>query len=175
VITFAEEPRLAVRFTRNLEVLAGGLAGLEARGETRLWDAVAFGLHYLAGVRGKRALVVLTDGLDSDSRHRYEDVLEYARRSGVVIHIVGLNVPTRPAEAGMFVDRLARETGGLAFRIRGPAELGRVYESIRSELRAQYLIAYQSDAAEDDRAFREVEVRVARRGVGVRTARGYSP
>ncbi|MCM2270337.1 MAG: VWA domain-containing protein, partial [Thermoanaerobaculia bacterium] len=64
IVTFDDEPRLAVRFTRDVEVLAGGLADLEAAGDTRLWDAVAYALHYFSGIRGKRALVLISDGLD---------------------------------------------------------------------------------------------------------------
>jgi Ca-activated chloride channel family protein len=173
VLTFADEPRLAVRFTRSPEVLAGGLAGLEARGETRLWDAVAYALHYFSGIRGKRAIVLLTDGLDSGSKFRFEEVLEYARRTGVAIYVVGLDVPLNPPDAGMLIDRLARETGGRSFRISRALELGPVYRDIQRELRAQYLIAYQSDGTGE--GFREIELRVKRPGVEVRTVRGYYP
>jgi VWFA-related protein len=174
VITFADEPRLAVRFARDLELLAGGLADLEAAGDTRLWDAVAFALHYFSGIRGKRALVLISDGLDSGSRFSYEQILEYARRTGVAIYVVGLNVPNRPPEPGMFLDRLARETGGRSFRISQAVELGPVYREIERELRAQYLIAYQSSSPPSDE-FREIAVEAARAGVALRTVRGYYP
>jgi VWFA-related protein len=174
VLTFADEPRLAVRFTRDVEVLAGGLADLEASGDTRLWDAVAFALHYFSGIRGKRALVLLTDGIDSGSRFGFDEILEYARRTGVATYVVGMNVPSRPPEAGMFIDRLARETGGRSFRVARAGELGPVYREIERELRAQYLIAYQS-SNQPSAEFREIAVRAARPGAELRTARGYYP
>jgi len=173
VITFADEPHLAVRFTSSVEVLAGGLADLEARGETNLWDSLAYALHYFSGIRGKRALVLISDGVDSGSRYRFDDVIEYARRTGVAIYVIGLNVPNRPLEAGMFIDRLARETGGRSFRISHAIELEHVYEQIRAELRAQYLVTYQSSGEGD--GFREIELRVSRPGVEARTVRGYYP
>jgi Ca-activated chloride channel homolog len=174
VVTFADEPRLAVRFTRDVEVLAGGLADLEATGDTRLWDAVAFSLHYFSGIRGKRALVLISDGVDSGSRFSHEVILDYARRTGVAIYVVGLNVPTRPPEPGMFIDRLARETGGRSFRISRASELGPVYREIESELRAQYLIAYQSSSPPST-DYREIAVEARRPGVSLRTVRGYYP
>jgi Ca-activated chloride channel homolog len=174
VMTFADEPRLAVRFTRDVEVLAGGLADLEAHGGTRLWDAIAFALHYFSGIRGKRALVLLSDGLDAGSRFGYEEILDYARRTGVAIYVVGVNVPSHPPEPGMLIDRLARETGGRAFRITRAAELAPVYREIERELRAQYLVAYQSSHPPSTE-FREVELRAARPGVELRTVRGYYP
>lgn len=175
VITFADAPRLAVRFTANLELLAGGLAGLEAQGETRFFDSLAFALHYFAGVRGKRALILLTDGDDSESRFRFEEVLEYARRTGVTIYAIGLNVPSQPVDAGVHLDQLARETGGRSFRIRRANELASVYETIRQELRSQYLLAYQSSRLDGSAAYREITLEVARPGVSARTIAGYYP
>jgi Ca-activated chloride channel family protein len=175
VITFADAPRLAVRFTANLEVLAGGLAGLKAEGETRLHDSLAFALHYFSGVRGKRALILLSDGVDSESRYRFDEVLEYARRTGVTIYSIGLNVPANPADAGTHLDQLARETGGRSFRIRRANELASVYESIRQELRSQYLLAYQSSRLDGSTAFREIDLEVRRPGVTARTLSGYYP
>jgi VWFA-related protein len=72
------------------------------------------------------------------------------------------------------LDRLARDTGGLSFRADRTARLGRIYDEIEAELRQQYLIGYQSDAAGGDE-FRRVEVDVERPGVEVRTAPGYYP
>ena len=175
VITFADAPRLAVRFTNNLEVLAGGLAGLKAEGETRLHDSLAFALHYFSGVRGKRALILLSDGDDSESHYRFDEVLEYARRTGVAIYAIGLNVPANPVDAGVHLDQLARETGGRSFRIRRANELTSVYETIRQELRSQYLLAYQSSRLDGSRAFREITVEVQRTGLSARTIRGYYP
>ncbi|MEO7795406.1 MAG: VWA domain-containing protein [Thermoanaerobaculia bacterium] len=175
VITFADAPRLAVRFTGNLELLAGGLAGLQAGGETRFFDSLAFALHYFSGVRGKRALVLLTDGADSESRFRFEEVLEYARRTGVTIYAIGINVPSQPVDAGVHLDQLARETGGRSFRIRRANELASVYETIRQELRSQYLLAYQSSRLDGSTDFREITVEVARPGASARTISGYYP
>lgn len=175
VMTFADAPRLAVRFTNRLELLAGGLAGLEAAGETRFHDALAFALHYFSGVRGKRALILLTDGADSESRFRFDEVLEYARRTGVTIYAIGLNVPTKPVDAGAHLDQLARETGGRSFRIRRANELASVYETIRQELRSQYLLAYQSSRLDGATAFREIRLEVGRPGVKARTLSGYYP
>jgi VWFA-related protein len=174
VITFADAPRLAVKFTGRLDRLAGGLADLRAQGETTLYDSLAFTLHYFTGLTGKRALILISDGVDSNSRTRFDDVLDYARRSGVAIYAVGLNVPTHPPNAGVVLDRLARETGGRSFRADGPLRLDAIYDDIEKDLRSQYLLTYQSDSTGGD-DFRRVEVGIDRPGVSVRTATGYYP
>lgn len=174
VVTFADEPRLAVRFTGRTDRLAGGVAGLEARGETALYDSLAFALHYFSGISGRRALVLLSDGADTVSRTRFPQALDFARRTGVVIYTIALGLPTRPLEPGVVLDRLASETGGRAYRLERTARLGPTYEEIERELRAQWRLAYQSDAT-GGTGFRRVEVKVRRPGVRARAAAGYYP
>ena len=73
------------------------------------------------------------------------------------------------------LERLARETGGRAFRISRVAELNTIYETIRAELRSQYLIAYQSTHTDSGSRYRTIEVKVGRSGVEARTLKGYYP
>ncbi|MEM7583143.1 MAG: VWA domain-containing protein [Acidobacteriota bacterium] len=174
LITFSDAPQLVVRFTNSQEVLAGGLAGLVAEGETALFDSIIFSLHYFSGLQGKRAIVVLTDGEDSNSAYSYEDAIDFARRTGVAIYIVGLRLQSQKNEVRMRVQRLARETGGECFFIDRASQLGEVYDSIQQELRSQYLIAYQS-SKEGGEEFREVEIKMDRKGLEAKTIRGYYP
>ena len=174
LITFNNEPQLVVRFTSSQEVLAGGLAGLVAEGETAIYDSVIFSLHYFSGLPGKRAVVILTDGEDSISSYTYEDAIDFARRTGVAIYIVGLRLESQSNEVRMRMRRLAHETGGECYFIDRASQLGEVYDSIQEELRSQYLIAYQSSKADGDE-FREVEIKIERKGLEAKTIRGYYP
>lgn len=174
VIVFNDRPDLRVPLTSNHEVLAGGLSAVEADGETALYDSVIFGLYYLAGLRGKRALIVLSDGEDSVSKYTFDEALEFARHSGTAIYTIGLGLPTREQMAQARLRKLASETGGAHYSVNGAKELNRVYEQIEAELRAQYLIAYQSSWSGDE-GFREVEVAVGRSGLEVKTIPGYFP
>jgi len=175
VVTFNHLTELAVRFTNNPEVLAGGLSGIGAAGGTALWDSLVYTLYYFSGVSGKRAIVLLSDGDDQGSRYRFEDALEYARRTGVAIYAIGLGPASSEAIIRTKLMRLASETGGRSFFVHRALELGGVYEVVEAELRTQYLLAYQSTNAGSDDAFREVTVRVARPGAEAKTIRGYYP
>jgi VWFA-related protein len=175
VITFNESHDLAVPFTNNPEVLAGGLAAVTAEGETALYDSLIYALHYFSGLKGKRALILLSDGQDVASRYRFEDALEFARRTGVAIYAIGLDLPQREFDARSKLQRLAEETGGHSFFIESAAHLDRVYERVEHELRSQYLLAYQSPEQEGGDRYRTVEVKVARPGLEARTIRGYYP
>ena len=174
LVTFADEPKLRVRFTSDKGVLAGGLASLDAEGETALYDSIIFTLHYFSGLKGKRAMVVLTDGADSTSKYTFEDVIEFARHTGVAIYVIGLNLPSSERDIRGKLYRIAGETGGETFLIDNVRGLGRVYEAIQKELRSQYLIAYQSSSTEE--GFREVEIDLpGKRGLEAKSIRGYYP
>jgi Ca-activated chloride channel family protein len=175
VITFSDQPTLAVRFTNQEPVLAGGLAGLTAAGNTALYDSLIYGLYYFGGIKGKRAIVILSDGKDEGSRYTFAEALEYARRSGVALYTVGIGLSTREADVRLKLARLADETGGRYFFIDRADELERIYDSIQNELRSQYLLAYQSSKEGDPDKFRTVEVKLDKPGLEAKTVRGYYP
>ncbi|HET9209239.1 MAG TPA: VWA domain-containing protein [Thermoanaerobaculia bacterium] len=175
VITFADQPNLAVRFTNQSSVLAGGLAGLTASGNTALYDSVIYALYYFGGVKGKRAIILLSDGKDEGSHYSFSDALEYARRSGVAIYTVGIDLSTQSADVRLKLSRLADETGGRFFFIERAKELEGIYDTIQKELRSQYLLAYQSSKEGNDDKFRLVEVKVAKPGLEAKTVKGYYP
>jgi VWFA-related protein len=175
LITFNDHPNLEVKFTNDITKLAGGLAGLKAERGTALYDSLVFALYYFNGLKGQRALVMLSDGKDEHSRFTYEDTLEYARRAGVALYTIGLKLPKTQLEPRKKLGRLAAETGGRSFFVKDPAELPGIYEMIQKELRSRYYLAYQSTNTEGDNDFRTIDVQVARNGVEAKTLRGYYP
>jgi Ca-activated chloride channel family protein len=175
VVTFNGQPNLAVRFTNDTQVLAGGLSGLQADGNTALYDSIIYTLYYFGGVRGKRAVVLLTDGKDEGSRFRFTDALEYAKHSGIAFYTIGLGSTAKQPDIRLKLEQLAGDTGGRAFFIDRAGELTGAYHDIESELRAQYLLAYQSSKQGNDGKFRTVEVKLSRSGLAARTVPGYYP
>ncbi len=176
LITFNDSPELVVPFTNDHEVLAGGLAGLTAEGETALHDSIVYALHYFSGLRGKRALILLSDGEDVGSAYTFDEALDFARRTGVPIYAIGLGVAQRDAMARTKMIRLAQDTGGRSFFIDSAEGLTSVYARIETELRAQYLIAYQSSqGAEGGDRYREVDLEIKKPGLNAKTMRGYYP
>ena len=174
LITFNDHPNLAVKFTNDITQLAGGLAGLTAERGTALYDSLMFALYYFNGIKGQRALLMLSDGKDESSRFRFEETLDYARRAGVTLYAIGLSL-RRHSGPRPRLARLAAETGGRSFFVDEPAELQAIYETIQKELRSRYHLAYQSTNTETDNEFRGIDVKVARNGVEAKTLRGYYP
>jgi Ca-activated chloride channel family protein len=172
VVTFNDHPNLTVKFTNDIPTLAGGLAGLKAERGTALYDSIIFTLYYFTGVKGQRAMLLLTDGKDEGSRFTFEDALEYARRAGVTIYAIGLGDDAERHK----LQKLSEETGGRAFFLKNVDELAGIYTTIETELRSQYLIAYQStNTTSGGNTFRAVDLKVNKPGLEAKTIRGYYP
>jgi len=175
VVTFNDRPQLQVKLTNDLSALSAGLVGLKAERGTSLYDSVIFSLYYMNGVKGQRALLILTDGKDENSRFTFENMLEYARRSGVAIYPIGLAFEKSDRDAKKKLEKIADDTGGRSFFIADVAELQGIYAQIQTELRSRYLIAYQSNNSAAGDAFRGVELKCLRPGLDAKTIRGYYP
>jgi Ca-activated chloride channel family protein len=175
LIVFNDHPLLAVKLTNQIPALAGGLAGLKAERGTSLYDSVVFSLFYFNGVKGQRAIVLLSDGKDEGSRFNVEETLDFARRAGIAIYSIGLNIPRSESEARKVLKKLAEETGGRNFFIKDTSELTGIYDAIQLELRSRYLLAYQSSNATRELRFRLVDLKVDRPGLDAKTIRGYYP
>ncbi len=175
VVSFAREAALLVPPTDDLRAIEASLEDLQSIGWTALHDAVVTSLYYFRGFRGQRALILLSDGDDSASHYAFREALEYARRSGVVIYTVGLDVGSLKSGIRGKLNQLANETGGRSFYIRQAEELEAVYKEIEEELRSQYFLAYSSDNAGTDDAFRTIELVVQEGRLRARSLRGYYP
>ncbi len=173
VVAFSGKPTLVMPPTDDEGACMQGLDGLQAVGWTALHDAVVTSLYYMRELEGQRALVLLSDGDDTASSIRWEEALEYAKRSGVAVFPVGLGVGAADLRIRGKLGDLARETGGRLFYIDRAEELASVYDEIESELRSRYLIAYAPDRSDETGAFHLIEVKVKKDGLKARTIRGY--
>jgi Ca-activated chloride channel family protein len=145
------------------------LAQLDRWGTTPLYDAALAGIDAIQSATGRRALVLLSDGVDRGSRTHESDVIDHARASDVLIYPVALG-RARPA---VFAE-LAAATGGRSAHAPDGRALDHAVRSIAEELRFQYLLGYQPLRPETDRReWRSVRVTVNRPGVRVRARDGY--
>ena len=168
------EPR---EFTGDRDSLIDALDLLDFGNSTRLYDAVAESLDALEGVTGRKVILVLTDGEDTDSAVGWKDVLERAIAREVMIYSIGLEVEyfngvrhvrTRPD--GNF-RKLAEETGGGYFELQETDDLGSTFTRVAQELHSQYVLGF-SPTVRDGKTH-ELEVRVRGRGMKARARRSY--
>lgn len=174
-LAFADRPELLMERTSDVGAVAERLQDLIANGSTSLHDAVVTSLYYYRGIRGRRALILLSDGEDTSSTVAFRDALEYARRSGVSIYTIGLRIGRTDIGVRRKLENLAQETGGRTFYIKEAVELDEVYDEIEAELRSQYLLAYNSDQGGIGTEYREITLEVKGGKLQGRTIRGYYP
>jgi VWFA-related protein len=172
VVAFDLRPELVQKWSPNGGDLTAGLAKLRTGDSTALHDAVAFSLYNFAGVKGRRALIVLTDGRDTSSKLTFDQTLEYARRAGVPIYGIGIGIAPTAVDVRFNFGKLCNETGGTVFYIDHASDLKRIYDQIESELRSQYVLAFYPP---DDAGAKFHEVTVQVRGATAKTIRGYYP
>ena len=146
------------------------LASLKPWGTTGLHDAIIASIDATQAAKGRRALVLLSDGSDRYSKASAADALERARRSDVMIYPVAFGKGRPPLFA-----ELASLTGGRSFQPRDPAALNTTMRTIANELRHQYLLGYTPSRpiVAGEEQWRTITVRVDRADVTVRARDGY--
>jgi len=145
---------------------------LSSWGGTSLHDVILRGIEALGPRKGRKALVVFSDGDDETSRATMEDVRERAERSDAPAYMIGLGRGAHEAQYRAILDDLARMSGGRAFHTEDPGELREVFASITDELDSQYVLAYASTKPERDGAWRTLRVEAGRDRL-VRARQGY--
>ena len=123
----------------------------------------------------RRAIVLLTDGVDNASSRKLDEAIDRAWRAGVIIYSIGIGDRFRfEGVREDILKRLGEETGGRAYFPRSADDLLNDFRQIESELRSQYLVAYSPANSTHDGRFRRVEVRVnARPDARIIHRRGY--
>jgi VWFA-related protein len=177
VVQFNESVKASVEFTADLDRLDQFIEGLQAWGGTSLFDAIRYGLDRIKDRPGRKAVVVFSDGADTTSEMKEDDVVGYARSVEATIYSVGIR-----GDSGLqarsprgFLRRIANETGGAFFFPERVGELIKVFNEIATELHNHYALGYTPKRAADG-TWREIELRLIRKDLGdvqVRVRKGY--
>ena len=162
----AVAPRIAL--TSNLASVRGELLLIEPEGHTAIMDGAYVALTATLAETGRSLVVVCTDGYDTSSWLRPEEVLESAKRSSAVIYAVTSDAASRRSP----LQDLADATGGQMLQVRSGSDLTTAFQKILQDFRSRYVLAYSPHGVAEG-GFHRLEVRVKRRGVTVRARPGY--
>lgn len=168
LVEFATEVRIArygqADFPRMVERIRAG----KPTGETAMYDALGTYLDSASENDGRTILLLYTDGGDTKSSSRFEDVLTLVRASTATIYAVGFldNQPQRVRlEQRRRLERLARASGGQAFFPSSMKDVETAYDQVVQQIRAQYTFGFLSTNTKKDGTKRKVEVKVRRPGL----------
>ena len=174
LVSFDSQPLLVQRWSTRLADVNAGLAKLRAEEATALYDAVVYSLYNFVGVKGQKALVLITDGKDTASKFSFEQAIEYARRAAVPIYAIGIGIRATEIDTRYKLGQFCSETGGNIYYIESASDLGRIYNDIQNELRSQYILGfYPPNGVKPGSKWHEISVQVSEGRA--KTIRGYYP
>jgi Ca-activated chloride channel homolog len=138
---------LALDRTRDGQAVLNKLTFAQPRGTTAFYDACYLGVDKVThGTHAKRALLVISDGQDNNSRYRFNELRRLVKESDVIIYAIGIEEPRDgelASEGQSILDDIAGVSGGKAFFPQSSAEMDDIFENIALELRHQYAIGYR--------------------------------
>lgn len=179
VISFDTGPELVADLTGDTEKLASAIRGLRPGGGTALYDAIFFGcrdklMQDQPMHKFRRAMVIISDGDDNQSRYTRDQALEMAHKADVAIYAISTNITRIQSDGDKVLKYLTQETGGLTFFPFKVQDLAQSFENIANELRHQYNVLYRPDPVKADGLYHPVDIRVkGRKDLLVRARKGY--
>ncbi|MBN2432097.1 MAG: VWA domain-containing protein [Acidobacteria bacterium] len=176
LVTYDMKPRIAADFTLDKnKIISEANVNLYFKGfnESNLSDAIIFVLERMAEVDGKKAVVLLSTGLDTFSKRNYDDAIEVAESSDTVVYaismgqLVRLRYETRMSDilqsdfrfADLRLKTFAKITGGESYFPRFATEYPAIFQNILLYLRYQYTLAYTPRNQDTDDEKRKIEVK----------------
>jgi len=179
VMGFDSTPTVTQDWTNNLDGLQSGVNKLRPGGGTALFDAVYTACRdkLLDISRGqepvRRAMVLVSDGNDNQSRAYLDDAVKMCQRSETIIYAISTNWTPSRGKGDDVLRKMADETGGRAFYPPSVEEISNGFASIEEELRSQYALTYTPADFKTDGAFRTIYLFANDRKYQVRARKGY--
>jgi Ca-activated chloride channel family protein len=188
LLIFADgEVEVASNFSNDKTGLLSVLERTEAYGQTALNDAVGVSPEFAnRGNNEKRALLLITDGIENDSEYSPEQAVEVARRVDIPIYTIGYKIPLNEQFLKKYkrsegltatgivesLEKFSEATGGKAYFINEPLDLKNALRLIKQELSHHYILGYTS-YTDPDNEYRKIRVDTKKKSYRVRTREGY--
>ena len=178
LITFADAPKFEHVLSTNRTWSIDAIKKYTALGGTALYDALYNSLQHLRDVKGRRAVVLLSDGRDEDnpgkgpgSKHVLADVLALQQKVGATVYAIGLGTNLDYDT----LERLAEQSGGQTYYAEDASALSAQFRKIVEDLRRRYVLSYSSTNRMADGNWRTVDIRPRASGLVVSGPTGYFP
>lgn len=178
VLAFDEVPDVTQDFTGDLDKLTQGIKAIQPGGGTAMWDAVFYAcrdklLKQGGAVPVRKAIIIVSDGDDNQSRVLRQEALEMAQRAGVIVYTISTNPSDMQDQGDKNLKLLAEATGGRAFFPFKLEQLSDAFRDIQEELRSQYSVSYKPDQFTPNGQYRPIQIVAEKKKLHVRAKRGY--
>jgi len=178
VIGFDTTPEVTQDMTEDTEKLAHGVRMLRPGGGTAMYDAIYYAcrdklMQDKSSGATRRAIILLSDGEDNQSRVSREEAVEMAQRADVIIYAISTNTSGLKTRGDKVMEHFADETGGKAFFPFKIQDVADAFSQIQDELRSQYDVAYKPADFEPNGKYRKIEILADNKKYKVRSRKGY--
>lgn len=132
-------------------------------GSTAIWDSIWVTSAEVLGPapdKTRRAVILLTDGVDTSSRKKLDEAVDAAIKSEAVIYSIGIGDDFYGGVNKSSLNKISERTGGRAYFPRDERELRDAFKQIQEEMRSQYLLAYEPSNASKDGSYRKIEIQL---------------
>ena len=133
------------------------------QGSTAIWDAIWITSEEVlkpSPDKTRRAIILLTDGVNTFGNKKLDDAVQAALRSEAVVYAIGIGDNFYDGVDKGVLNKISERTGGRAFFPRDESELRKAFTQIQIEMRSQYLIAYEPSNQKRDGSYRKIEIQV---------------
>jgi len=179
VVSFDTSPELRADLMDDTDKLDQAIRDLRPGGGTALYDAIFFACRDKLQQdqprhKFRRAIVILSDGEDNQSRYTRDQALELAQKAEVVIYAISTNITRIDTDGDKILKYFTSETGGSAYFPFKVEDMEQDFSNIHNELRHQYNISYRPEPLLTDGLFHNIEMRVkGRKDLVVHARKGY--
>lgn len=179
IVSFDTSAELVADLTSDTHKLENAIRDLRPGGGTALYDAMYFAcrdklMQDQPMYKFRRAMIILSDGDDNESRYSRDQALEMAQRADTVIYTISTNISHIETEGDKVMRYFADQTGGVAFFPFEAKDLNQSFENIANELRHQYNLFYRPEPLKNDGQYHTVQIKVkGRKDMIVRARKGY--
>jgi VWFA-related protein len=184
VLGFDTTPEITQDFTGNTEKLGNGVRMLRPGGGTAMYDAVygacrdkLLSVDKLrnASVSGplRRAIILVSDGEDNQSRVTRDDAIQEAQRAEVIVYTISTNVSGTKSRGDKILEAISSATGGRSFFPFKIEEVSDAFSQIQEELRSQYAVSYKPADFITDGKYRSIDIEAVNKKYKVRSRKGY--
>ncbi|HKE30691.1 MAG TPA: VWA domain-containing protein [Candidatus Angelobacter sp.] len=178
VLAFDEVSEVTQDFTSDVDKLGTGIRVIRPGGGTAMWDAVYYAcrdkmLKEKNNMPVRRAIILVSDGDDNQSRVLRQEAIEMAQRAEVIVYAISTNLSNIHDTGDHNLQALADATGGRAFYPYKLSDLADDFNEIQGELRSQYSISYKPDEFAPNGQFRSIQIIPENKKLKVRARKGY--
>ena len=173
VVFFNHEVFEDTEFTNDISTLNNSINMAYPFGATALYDAISYCYKLLKGVPGHNIIIIFSDGEDNSSHIDPYTLINKVEKSNNIVYSIGNDAVNTDVQYQVILNKFASISGGITFMLHDVNRIRDVYEEIRHDIKAQYLLYFSIGSKKRLNRFRKIKVGLKKRKYRIRTIKGF--